>query len=442
MERDKAKDIPSPAENRSWCDAPLRRITHPPAHHYFGYYDKSCWDGGGRYVLCLQSDFVERPPAAGDTATIGIVDLVNAGRFRPIAQTRAWNWQQGCMLHWMPVPHATGHVASRLRSERRVAATPTLIYNDRLDPGEQPERATPRGWDDFDGRTARFVAVVRDADTGAVVRTLPRPIYALSRDGAQAVTLNFSRLQHQRPGYGYAGIPDPWEAVPEPADDGIYWMDVVTGEHRLVIPIAQVAQLERDERFDGKIHRFNHLQFSPDDGRFVFLHRWQTHVGGERFHRMLTARPDGSDVAIVASHGVVSHFDWRDPDHVLAWAYNRGTGNRYLVFRDRVTDEVEVLGEGVLTQDGHCSYSVDGMWLLTDTYPRTDHPYRTLILYDLLSGRRIDVGAFYSPPEITGEIRCDLHPRWNRDGTQICFDSVHEGHRQLYVADVSPLIDR
>ena len=53
--------------------------------------------------------------------------------------------------------------------------------------------------------TLGFVAVVRDALTGAVVRTLPRPIYALSRDGRQAVTLNFARLQHQRPGYGY-----PW----------------------------------------------------------------------------------------------------------------------------------------------------------------------------------------------------------------------------------------
>ena len=34
---------------------------------------------------------------------------------------------------------------------------------------------------------------------------------------------------------------------------------------------------------------------------------------------MMTARPDGSEVAIVAWHGGVSHFDWRDPDHILAW---------------------------------------------------------------------------------------------------------------------------
>ena len=104
-----------------------------------------------------------------------------------------------------------------------------------------------------------------------------------------------------------------------------------------------------------------------------------------------------------------------------------------------MTHQVTVLGEGILTEDGHCSYSPDGRWLLTDTYPVAE-PYRTLILYDLLEDRRVDIGRFYSPPEITGEIRCDLHPRWNRDGTQICFDSVHEGHRQLYIVDVGQLV--
>ena len=206
-------------------DFPVRAATRGPKHHFFGYYDKTCWDGSGRSMLCLEVDFIDRPPTAADSATVGVVDLAGDGRFRPLGRTRAWCWQQSTMLHWLPVPHATGHVAAR----HPQPGTPYVIHNDRLAPGEEPERPSAHGWEDPPGGDARFVAVVRDALTGAVVRTLPRPIYALSRDGRQAVTLNFARLQHQRPGYGYPGVPDPWRDVPEPEDDGIYWLDVENG---------------------------------------------------------------------------------------------------------------------------------------------------------------------------------------------------------------------
>jgi Tol biopolymer transport system component len=33
----------------------------------------------------------------------------------------------------------------------------------------------------------------------------------------------------------------------------------------------------------------------------------------------------------------------------------------------------------------------------------------------------------------------DLHPRWSPDDRQICFDPVHEGHRRVYLMDVSSL---
>jgi Tol biopolymer transport system component len=65
---------------------------------------------------------------------------------------------------------------------------------------------------------------------------------------------------------------------------------------------------------------------------------------------------------------------------------------------------------------------------------------RTLILYRPSDGYRLDIGRFFAPRELDGEIRCDLHPRWSRDGQKICFDSVHEGHRQIYVVDVSEIV--
>jgi len=51
-----------------------------------------------------------------------------------------------------------------------------------------------------------------------------------------------------------------------------------------------------------------------------------------------------------------------------------------------------------------------------------------------------DIGRFAEMPELKGPLRCDLHARWNRDGTAICFDSTHENSRQMYLVDVSSVV--
>ena len=84
--------------------ARVRAVTALPGHHSFGYYDKCPWDVSGRYLLALRAPFCDRSPEAEDVATLGLVDLHEGDRFRPFAETRAWNWQQGCMLHWLRAP--------------------------------------------------------------------------------------------------------------------------------------------------------------------------------------------------------------------------------------------------------------------------------------------------------------------------------------------------
>ena len=50
------------------------------------------------------------------------------------------------------------------------------------------------------------------------------------------------------------------------------------------------------------------------------------------------------------------------------------------------------------------------------------------------------LGQVYAAPEFTGEIRCDLHPRWSPDGKCVTIDSVNNGDRQIYLADLSGII--
>ena len=76
-------------------------LTQPPRHHFFGYYGIDCWNATGEYVLCLESGFHDRPPGPDDVAGVGIVELAS-GAFHRLAETRAFNLQQGSMLHWLP----------------------------------------------------------------------------------------------------------------------------------------------------------------------------------------------------------------------------------------------------------------------------------------------------------------------------------------------------
>jgi hypothetical protein len=284
------------------------------------------------------------------------------------------------------------------------------------------------------------VAVILDIHTGKR-RVLPRPIYNVTRDGRWAVSTSLARLAHARPVVGYAGVRDPFADDPHPAGDGIFWMSLVDGAARLIVSLDRIARLKPLPSMAGVKHRCEHAVISPNDQRFLFLHRWprQAAAGRTFYDRLLTSNVDGSDLHILADDEYVSHFDWRDPQHILVWARQHGRGDHFYLFTDR-SGKAEVVGQDVLTRDGHCSYSPDRRWILSDAYPDAD-ALQTVLLYEVATNRRIDIGRFYAPPPVrSGDIRCDLHPRWSRDGRQVCIDSAHEGARQMYVLDVTEVI--
>ncbi|MBK8021213.1 MAG: hypothetical protein IPK19_07200 [Chloroflexi bacterium] len=201
-------------------------------HHWFGYYDKFPWDATGRYLLGLESTFVDRQPTGEERAVVGMIDLQDNNRWIPLDETLAWCWQQGTMLQWLPS-----------------APDRKIIYNQR------------------DGD--RFVSIIRDVFTGET-KTLPRPIYCVRPDGKRAVTLNFARLDRRRPGYGYPGVVDAWAHDPHPVDDGIFSMDLETGESQLIISYDLIRHNQPNDTFNEGQHWVNHLAYAPDGKRFVF----------------------------------------------------------------------------------------------------------------------------------------------------------------------------
>ena len=380
---------------------PIRAITREPKFHWFGYYDKLQFDPAGQYVLGMEVDFEHRSPKTDDVIKIGMVDLKNGDLWTELGQSTAWCWQQGCMLQWRP----------NSKNE--------IIWNDR--------------------QKNQFVCHILNVQN-SMKRTLPNPIYTVSPDGRIAVAPDFRRIQDMRPGYGYAGLPDPHKDTAAPKDSGIFRIDLDTGNRKLIISLADIAKFGQTpgNPKDAK-HYFNHLLFNTDGSRFIFLHRWRA-TGMRSFGtRMLTAKSDGTDIHIVDPCGKTSHFIWRDPEHILAWAWHPSHGEAFYLYEDG-TEKVDIVGKGIMTRNGHCTYLPGNKWILNDTYPDKNRN-QNVYLYNVITGKTVPLGHFYLPPEYKGEWRCDTHPRFSPDGRKVVIDSSHAGSgRQMYLIDISRIV--
>jgi hypothetical protein len=270
------------------------------------------------------------------------------------------------------------------------------------------------------------------------LNTYERPIYAVTPDGRYAYSLNFARLYTHRPGYGYAGGTDPWADEIHPKADGIHRLDLSTGETELIVSLHQLAQLNPRQDMRDNFHWINHIQVAPDSSRIAFFHIWRIGETGWRV-RLYTAAADGSQLNCLLDTDFISHYDWLDGQRIMIWAKDEDARGNFLLCDDG-DNSTAIIGLDVLTEDGHCSFSPDRRWVLNDTYPDA-YGMRTLMIYRWRDGKRIDLARLYSPKERWwGEIRCDLHPRWRRDGKRICVDSVHNGERQMYMIDIEDII--
>jgi len=382
---------------------PCRAITRGPKHHWFGYYDKLQFDPSCRYVLGMEVDFTGRSPKPHDVIKVGMVDLQDNDRWIELGSTRAWCWQQGCMLQWIP------------GSDREVL------------------------WNDREGD--RFVCRILDVKSG-VMRTIPHPVYTVSPDGKTGCAPDFRRIQDMRPGYGYCGLPDPNMDVLAPKDSGIVRVNLESGKAELIVSLAEMAAIPHEHGDISQMkHYFNHLLINTDGTRLEFLNRWRG-VGQRAFGtRMMTCNMDGSDLYVLDPHGRTSHFIWRDPAHILAWSWHPDLGSGFIMYKDRTRD-VDIVGKEVMDQNGHNTYLPNTDWILNDTYPDSrgrQHPY----LYHVSTGERFWLGHFKVGRGFGGEWRCDTHPRFSPDGRTVVIDSSHESdQRQMYLIDISGIVTK
>ncbi len=376
----------------------VRTLTSGPKHHFFGYYGISPWNRAGTHMVCLESDFQDHLPKPEEAAGIGLVD-VTTGAFRKLTETRAWNFQQGAMLHWNPLQPDS-----------------EFLFNER--DGDQ------------------IISAAYHLKTGGR-RTLPRAINGVSRNGRHALCLTYGRLTRLRPVVGYIGAQDPNPDTAHPANDGVYVMDLTTGKAKLVVSIAEVYErlVPRHPELKERHMWFNHTVFNKSATRFFFLARcWTPEKRLES--AMFTCNLDGTGLREVIPFGKsVSHFEWRNDREILATFRPDGDVYRHMLFTDGESD-YKIIGDGFLEGDGHCSFAPDEQWIVTDRNV-SDPPSKSLMTYNIATRQGLQLGSFpmKSKQFLGGDLRCDLHPRWNRAGNAICIDALdtRDWTRQLHI---------
>lgn len=381
--------------NKVRAEGEIVRVSPDDGYEYFyGYYDKSPWDTTDRYMICVRVQQAYKTVAPKEPGMICLIDTQDGNKLLEIGVTHSWNVQQSCMAQWLGPDFKS-----------------RIIYND--------------------FRDGKYCSVVYNTESMHEEKVLPLPVYDVSKDGSFALSLDFSRLHRMRPGYGYSNLPDYTEGELCPDECCIWKMEIPNGKVTELLKYTDFAAFESDETMRGAEHKVNHLMISPNGKRFMVLHRWFNK--GRKHTRLVTVNVDGTEMYNLSDDVFVSHCFWKNDEEILSFLRKKESGDHYYLMRDK-THDYKLFWPRLKT-DGHCSYSPDGSLVITDSYPNRKRMAFVYVCAEYQE-QPVRICKVFSPFKYDNDCRCDLHPRWNREGNKICIDSVHEGKRGLYVIPI------
>lgn len=379
--------------------APVRIINREDGYFYFfGYYDLQPFNSSDTLHLCHRVKFMDRLPLKDDICELGVLDI-NTGEFIKYSETTAWNFQQGALLQWHKPDES-------------------IIYNVREGKG--------------------FNAEIKNIKTGEA-RRLPLAFANISQDRRYALCVNMSRIFDFRPGYGYSEVPDPYFDIKAPEADGIFLMDIVTGNYKLLISYKDMIEKLPCEPYTSCKLVVNHITFNPSGNRFLFLLRNFQEENAMWKTQLITSDLEGNLCAL-SDYISNSHYHWKNDEQILIVTSHMGTTRDNLCLRDDFTGNTVMYDLPELHEDIHCIYSPNQRYIMGDGYPIKDQ-YRKLWLYDTKENKTELLLEAFSFEPANGDVRCDLHARWNHKGNKITFDSNHNGARCICEVDLSNIVE-
>ncbi len=389
---------------------PFQQLTRGPKHHFFGYIGQCRtipWSGDGRHVLALQTPVLDRMPGPNDAAEIVLLDTHADHRAQVADRSRAWNPQQGTMLYWNPQQPSA-----------------QFLFNDR------------------DPKSGKVFAVLYDISKGRRLREYRFEDTAVGNSGVAEgggwfLAINYGRLARLRPVTGYPGAYDWTVGQPAPANDGIFRIDVETGQKQLIVSFAQLKEKLRglDPGIERRHLFINHTLVNRNSDRVYFYCRadFESEPESKRLNVPFTVRPDGTELTVQRVF-IGGHPDWAEGVQII------GAKDKQQVVYDVLTQQiVRVLGGASIFPNpgGDIAVSPDGRWLVNGHSDKGGNAYTFL---DLTTGRVLRSPVLRVGTWSSKELRLDPAPCWNRSNDAIVVTGLaDDGTRQMFLLQLKGL---
>ena len=350
---------------------------------FCGYYDYFPISNDCKKLLyqCVK----KRANPNEDKSEIGYVDI-KTKKYYKIIDTSAWCWQQGSRLHWS---EGNNHI---------------ILYND---------------IDNMDYCTRMF-----DLNKNEIIKTIKPALYDISKNEKFGISINFSRLQRLRPGYGYYNLADETINEKAPKHDGLFYLDLKTGEKKLLVDLYSLAK-SVDKSLNNN-HYINHVSISPNNDKIMFFHIWTEKKWPGWMTRLCIYDLQTNSLKIIEDKKLVSHYCWIDNKKMIITCADKDNKSVEYRLYDIERNDYKVLPEKQLNEDGHPTY-IGNDSFISDTYPN-NNLMQTVFKYDYSKKLKTVYATVFGDPRLTGEYRCDLHPKVKKN--IIVFDTTYKNNKR------------
>lgn len=360
----------------------IQIISQKNKHVFCGYFDiapNSQFDSDRILAHVLPLNAVP-----GETEIeLSFYDL-ELSRFISFYTTKAWCWQQGSRLRW--------------GKDKNI-----VFFND---------------IDENQGYCCRKFNV----KNRRIEQTINFPLYDISRDEKYGISINFERLQKLRPGYGYMCY-DKFDKTNAPNDDGIFYIDLVTGENKLLVSLYDLSSMVKESEA-GKNY-INHISISPKGQYVMFFHLWTVNQMPGWKATLCVYNIRNNKVLRLEDVDQVSHYTWKDEHTILITGVDACTKKGFYRLYNIVTQNKYDINNILLQKDGHPTFSRKFNGFYGDTYP--SHSFiQSFFSYDCSNNHYEKIIDLFSDPRLYDDKRCDLHPHYFRSCETIALDSTFE----------------